>query len=135
MKYQPRYVAYLALIGGEQFATNQYFMSFIGVMVRQYEVFRGVPEETPISDHKEFTGFIQQWVRLNSEGPYIGIDIATGKDKTVMVEAKRDDDVLILGNEMREIDLNPPTCNNCGVELLHPHELDDYCSEKCENAA
>lgn len=65
MNYQPRYVAYLALVGGEEVATNMEFMRFIGIMVRQYESFRGVHSDTPISDHKEFTAFIQQWVRHN----------------------------------------------------------------------
>lgn len=63
MKYQPRYVAYLALIGGETEATNFYYVSFIGIMLRQYQSFRGVPSEFPITDHKEFTAFIQQMVR------------------------------------------------------------------------
>ena len=63
MKYQPRYVAYLALIGGEQEATNYYYIAFIGIMRRQYLTFRGEPSDYPITDHKEFTAFIQQMVR------------------------------------------------------------------------
>jgi len=63
MKYQPRYVAYLALIGNEELATNLYYIEFIGIMVQQYQSFRGVSSEVPIIDHKEFTAFIQQMVR------------------------------------------------------------------------
>lgn len=63
MKYQPRYVAYLALIGGEEEATNYYFISFIGIMSEQYQSYRGVSSDVPVIDHKEFTAFIQQMVR------------------------------------------------------------------------
>jgi len=67
MKYQPRYVAYLALIGGEAAAANHYYVVFIGIMLRQYQTFRGVPSEYPITDHKEFTAFIQQMVSYYAE--------------------------------------------------------------------
>lgn len=88
MKYQPRYVAYLALIGGEEEAANYNFISFIGIMIHQYESFRGVPEETPISDQKEFTAFIQQWVSLhNHSAPgtvqFTGVDLGAGPDRGV----------------------------------------------------
>lgn len=62
MKYQPRYVAYLALIGNKELATNLYYIEFIGIMVELYRSFRGVSSDVPIIDHKEFTAFIQQTV-------------------------------------------------------------------------
>lgn len=63
-KYQPRYVAYLDLIGGEEDADNQCFVSFIGTMKTLYDEFRGVESDVPIYDHDEFTAFIQQLVDL-----------------------------------------------------------------------
>ena len=103
-------------------------------MAHQYESFRGVLEGTPISDHKEFTGFIQRWVsHQNDPNMIIGIDLASGQDKTILAEVKRDDDgTLELTGRTSEIHF---VCANaeCERELIDKSNI--YCSLECERKA
>ncbi len=158
MNYQPRYVAYLALIGGEELATNYYFMSFIGIMKQEYQSYRGVDPEMPILDHKEFTAFIQQWVRHNDEGcvRFVAVDFTLGSDYTACAEVNGAGNVEIApgpndengagkkciaqkvihdfehGEAPLQDDQPRHYCKSCGKELPLDQSY-DYCDSICEN--